>query len=117
MDNTTVRSEPGRRVEQSGDAGNEPAIGTPLEDISTGVDAVPLMEVSFNEGPVLEDQGGSYPAFLAVAFRVVVPVREARFRVVVAAPVWVRVSVRRAALFGGSAFPPAFQNRSAISSP
>lgn len=93
---------------QPGDPGHQPSVRAFAEDPGPGVDAVELVQVDVDHVPVLEDVI-PVQAVLGVPFGVLVPVREARFRVVVPAPVLVRVPVRRAARLGAGAFPAAPQ--------
>lgn len=108
--------QPGLNAEEAHDADGEPAPGALGEDSGFEVDAG-VLQVGFDQVPVLKDGGPGQAPVFGVPFGVVVPFREAGFFVVEAAPVRVRVAVRRAALFGAGAFPPAFQNNSAKSGP
>lgn len=108
--------QPGLNTQEAFDADFEPPPRALVEDAGADVDSG-VLQVGFDQVPVLKDFRPRQPAVFGVAFRVVVPVRDAGFFVVLAAPVRVRVAVRRSARFRAGAFPPAFQYVSANSSP
>lgn len=112
-DGATVREEPRRLGQQTEDADLQPPPGPGPEDPGGDVNAG-VLQVSLDGVPVGQDffprvRGGVVP------FGVVVPLAEARFFVVDAAAVDVRVAVLRCARLGACAFPSDCQKVSAIS--
>ena len=97
------------------DADQEPPIGPAAEEaVLLHVDPEPLVEVRLYEVP-LREHLPPREALAAVALGVLIPLAQARFRVVLPAAVRVRVPVRRVARFRAGPFPPVAQNSAAAS--
>lgn len=111
-----VRGEPGGFGQQAGDAVHEPVPGPFCEDPGGQVQVVELLEVADDRGPMGEDV---MPGPAAALLRILVVLAQARFRVVVAAAVRVRVTVFGFLSWGagraGCTFPPALWYSKAFS--